>query len=369
MVTDRRLYAGAPRTGREIVSRARSELPARAAARGRGYRADPGARARGPVAAGARRGRARGIAGTGARVLVNDRVDVALAAGADGVPLARVGCGVRQDSRDRSRRVSRRAFGAQRRRGRAAAADGGCDYLMFGTVFESRSKPAGHAVAGLDALADVCAAVPAAGPGHRRHHRGAGRRTSCGRGAAGLAAIGLFAADGEWALPRHGRPNPAGVRRRLTGALHILWTGYRSPLVDLFLRGEAARDVRLLAARGLLPRRLTNRSRSSWCSPTTRTGRLRRRRMRRWPASARGGGRFSVHRRPSRIARVLRRPRDAPHCRGDARGAPCRRRSMTRMWRRQTKAPRMRRRQTKARGCGDARRRRRGCGDARQRRR
>jgi hypothetical protein len=30
--------------------------------------------------------------------------------------------------------------------------------------------------------------------------------------------------------------------------------GYRSPLVDLFLRGEAARDVRVLAARGLLPR-------------------------------------------------------------------------------------------------------------------
>ena len=30
--------------------------------------------------------------------------------------------------------------------------------------------------------------------------------------------------------------------------------GYRSPLVDLFLRGDAARDVRLLAARGLLPR-------------------------------------------------------------------------------------------------------------------
>jgi len=30
--------------------------------------------------------------------------------------------------------------------------------------------------------------------------------------------------------------------------------GYRSPLVDLFLRGAATRDVRLLAARGLLPR-------------------------------------------------------------------------------------------------------------------
>ena len=30
--------------------------------------------------------------------------------------------------------------------------------------------------------------------------------------------------------------------------------GYRSPLVDLFLRGAAAPDIRLLAARGLLPR-------------------------------------------------------------------------------------------------------------------
>ena len=30
--------------------------------------------------------------------------------------------------------------------------------------------------------------------------------------------------------------------------------GYRSPLVDLFLKGSATRDVRLLAARGLLPR-------------------------------------------------------------------------------------------------------------------
>jgi hypothetical protein len=30
--------------------------------------------------------------------------------------------------------------------------------------------------------------------------------------------------------------------------------GYRSPLVDLFLRGAAAQDIRLLAARGLLPR-------------------------------------------------------------------------------------------------------------------
>jgi hypothetical protein len=30
--------------------------------------------------------------------------------------------------------------------------------------------------------------------------------------------------------------------------------GYRSPLVDLFLKGEAAREIRLMAARGVLPR-------------------------------------------------------------------------------------------------------------------
>ena len=63
----------------------------------------------------------------------------------------------------------------------AEAADGGCDYLLFGTVFASESKPAGHPVAGLDALAQRLRRGPAAGPGDRRHHSGARARRRAGR--------------------------------------------------------------------------------------------------------------------------------------------------------------------------------------------
>ena len=135
----------------------------------------------------------------------------------------------------------------------AAEASGGCDYLVFGTVFESESKPAGHRVAGLGALAEVCAAVrlpvlaiggitPARVPdvvkagavGHRCD------RIICGRRRTGA--------------PRCRRPDPAGVRVTLAVLFTSMDPGYRSPLVDLFLKGEAARDIRLMAARGLLPR-------------------------------------------------------------------------------------------------------------------
>jgi thiamine-phosphate pyrophosphorylase len=139
------------------------------------------------------------IAGTGARLLVNDRVDVALAAEADGVhlPASAVACA-------RIRSIVPDGFLVGRSvhtlgEAVAAAADGGCDYLIFGTVFESRSKPAGHAVAGLDALADVCAAVPL--PVLAIGGITAERVPDIVRaGAAGLAAIGLFAADAECAL-------------------------------------------------------------------------------------------------------------------------------------------------------------------------
>ena len=130
-------------------------------------------------------------------MLVNDRVDVALAAGADGVhlPGSAVTC-----ARIRAivpGRVSRWPVRAQRRpRPSRPQAAGGCDYLVFGTVFESESKPAGHAWRGSTALAEVCAAV-------RLPVLAIGGITTARvpdvvrAGAAGVAAIGLFAAGGE----------------------------------------------------------------------------------------------------------------------------------------------------------------------------
>ena len=73
----------------------------------------------------------------------------------------------------------------------AADRDGGCDYLLFGTVYPSRSKPEGHRVAGLDALRDVCRGVslPVVAIGGITRERVAAVSAA---GAAGIAAIGLF---------------------------------------------------------------------------------------------------------------------------------------------------------------------------------
>jgi thiamine-phosphate diphosphorylase len=73
----------------------------------------------------------------------------------------------------------------------AAERQGGCDYLIFGTVYPSASKPAGHAVAGVEALARVCAAVrlPVLAIGGIALDRLA---EVAAAGAAGVAAIGAF---------------------------------------------------------------------------------------------------------------------------------------------------------------------------------
>lgn len=99
------------------------------------------------------------VAGTRTRILVNDRLDVALGAGAHGVHL-------RADSMpaSRVRAISPRGFLVGRSVhdvGRAveAALGGGLDYLVFGTVFPTSSKP-GREPAGLAALARVVAATP-----------------------------------------------------------------------------------------------------------------------------------------------------------------------------------------------------------------
>ena len=98
------------------------------------------------------------VRGTRTRILVNDRLDVALAAGAHGVHL-------RGDSFSASRvrsmapapfLVGRSVHSVEQ--ALAAAGDGGLDYLIFGTVFESASKP-GRAPTGLAALAAVSGAT------------------------------------------------------------------------------------------------------------------------------------------------------------------------------------------------------------------
>jgi thiamine-phosphate diphosphorylase len=99
------------------------------------------------------------VHGTAARVLVNDRLDVALAAGAHGVHL-------RADSvpAKRVRQVAPRQLIVGRSvhdavEAEHAALAGGLDYLIFGTVFTSASKPGARA-AGVEALAAVVRRTP-----------------------------------------------------------------------------------------------------------------------------------------------------------------------------------------------------------------
>ena len=129
---------------------------------------------------------------TGCRVIVNDRPDIAIAAGAAGVHL-----------KDRSlaavdvRRIAPAAFIVGRSvHAEADAASveaaGGCDYLLFGTVFPSASKPDDHPIAGIDALRRVCERVslPVLAIGGINTSRAP---SVAAAGAAGVAAISLFA--------------------------------------------------------------------------------------------------------------------------------------------------------------------------------
>ena len=135
------------------------------------------------------------VRGTPARVLVNDRLDVALAAGAHGVHL-------RADSFD-ARRV-RAAVPSPFLIGRsvhsladavAATEDGATDYLIFGTVFETTAKP-GRPAAGLAALATVAAAtrLPVLAIGGMTAAR-VGEVLAAG--ASGVAGISMFDTSGR----------------------------------------------------------------------------------------------------------------------------------------------------------------------------
>jgi len=149
------------------------------------------------------------VRNTRTRILVNDRLDVALTSGAHGVHL-------RGDSMPASRARALAPIGFLIGRSVhsvaeavTAHAEGGLDYLLFGAVFATASKP-GQPPAGVQALADVVGATPlpvlAVG--------GISSDTAPqldGAGCAGFAAIGWFA-DGD----------EATVAERMNG---VSWRG------------------------------------------------------------------------------------------------------------------------------------------------
>lgn len=129
--------------------------------------------------------------GTATKIVVNDRVDVAVAAGAHGVHL-------RGDSLSAS--AARGIVGRNMLVGcsvhsvteaETASATGAADYLILGTLFATASKPGEHPVLSLDELAEAASTtkVPVLAIGGIT----VARAEAVGRaGAAGVAGIGLF---------------------------------------------------------------------------------------------------------------------------------------------------------------------------------
>jgi thiamine-phosphate pyrophosphorylase len=131
--------------------------------------------------------------GTRTRVVVNDRVDVALAGGADGVHL-------RSDSMaaDVVRQMTPDGFllGRSVHSPEEAASLMSVDYLIAGTVWTSASKPEDHRLLGLSGFSEVvkAARVPVLAIGGVTIDR---VPDVAAAGGAGVAAIGLFIGAGD----------------------------------------------------------------------------------------------------------------------------------------------------------------------------
>ena len=133
--------------------------------------------------------RARAAAHT--RIVVNDRLDIALASHADGVHLKSTSVPV-ADARRLALPgwlVGRSVHSLSEMGDLAGAA---ADYLVFGSVFPTRSKPAGwdtRGLAGLEAAVAAASPIPVLGIGGIGPDQAAGVART---GAAGLAAIDAF---------------------------------------------------------------------------------------------------------------------------------------------------------------------------------
>jgi thiamine-phosphate pyrophosphorylase len=133
------------------------------------------------------------------RILVNDRLDVGLTEGADGVHLAENSLHVAEATRLVAERASRESGKREFLVGASchslemvqAAARAGADYVFLGPVFATPSKAEYGEPQGLERLAQICrsVAIPVFGIGGITLEKAA----SCiEAGAAGLAAIRLF---------------------------------------------------------------------------------------------------------------------------------------------------------------------------------
>jgi len=126
--------------------------------------------------------------GTPTRIIVNDRLDVALAAGADGVHLRADSIAIAA-----ARRLAPAGFliGRSVHSVEEAAQSGDADYVVAGTVFPTPSKDASHRLLGIDGLRRLVAStpVPVLAIGGVTAER---CDVVAATGVAGVAAIGLF---------------------------------------------------------------------------------------------------------------------------------------------------------------------------------
>jgi thiamine-phosphate pyrophosphorylase len=135
----------------------------------------------------------------GARVLVNDRLDVAIAAGADGVHLRVSSIPAREVRAVAENKgiadfligVSTHSIAEAK-----AAEEGGADFIVCGPVYHTPSKLAYGAPLGLERFAEVCAAVkiPVLALGGINLSNFS---EPLWRGASGIAAISLFTNPGK----------------------------------------------------------------------------------------------------------------------------------------------------------------------------
>jgi len=155
----------------------------------------------------------------GARILVNDRLDVALAAGAAGVHLGETSLPVEIVAEWR-RAANRKQFligvSCHSRDAARAAERGGADYVFFGPVFATPSKAPFGPPQGIERLREVCLAVKISvlAIGGVTPENAA---RCLEAGAAGIAAIRLFQESADVAaavlrlrgeLPRGTTSNP-----------------------------------------------------------------------------------------------------------------------------------------------------------------